>query len=124
MQIELKEIYKTCDIPIYKTKLALYITDDFKKIQKYYKVEFEDNEDFYACTFHTKDKDELNVYLIAINYDISKELLTHGMIAHEIFHVNNMIMDRIDMEPCNNNDECSAYLVEWLTNKVYGWIYG
>jgi hypothetical protein len=45
--------------------------------------------------------------------------LTYGMIAHEVNHVVDFIMEAIGQKVDPNNNEYSAYLVEWLVNTVF-----
>lgn len=45
--------------------------------------------------------------------------LTYGMIAHEVNHVVDYIMEAIGQKVDPNNNEYSAYLVEWLVNTVF-----
>lgn len=39
-------------------------------------------------------------------------------IVHEICHIINCIWRQIDYEPPRDNDEISAYLMEWLLQKI------
>lgn len=55
------------------------------------------------------------IYWIVLKH----ESISHGLIAHEIVHLSNMIMEDRDIKPDYNNDESQAYLVEWLTESVY-----
>ncbi len=50
---------------------------------------------------------------------LKRSAISHGLIAHEIVHLVNMIFvdRRIKFEP--NNDEAQAYFTEWLATAVY-----
>lgn len=47
------------------------------------------------------------------------QTITYGMIAHEVNHVVDFIMDAIGQKVDPNNNEYSAYLVEWIVNTVF-----
>ena len=41
-----------------------------------------------------------------------------GTMAHEIFHAACEIMTKIDVQPCEENEEVYAYLIGYLTKKI------
>lgn len=61
--------------------------------------------------------------LTVIRFKIDKEIC-HDHIAHEIFHAATFIMERIGMEfIVMKSDEAYAYLIGYLTKKVYEILY-
>lgn len=51
---------------------------------------------------------------------IPKTPSDYGTLAHELFHVVTMLLDRLNAPlEMNKNDECYAYLLGWLTEQVY-----
>lgn len=42
-----------------------------------------------------------------------------GTLQHEIFHVVEFIMHRVGMKLCHKSDEAYAYLIGYVTQKVY-----
>jgi len=59
-----------------------------------------------------------NSYLILLNFDHIQSI-TYGMIAHEANHIVDFIMDSIGQVVDPQNNEYSAYLLEWLTNTIF-----
>lgn len=43
----------------------------------------------------------------------------HGHLAHEIFHIADMILDKIGVTHSNDSDEVWAYLIDWITKIIY-----
>lgn len=122
-------IKKVIEIPLYKNRLGIILTDDstigevysffdqqgmmnnnFKlecgsTINGWYK---EDNGISYKCTY------------IVLNF--SDDELTHGTITHEILHFVNFIFTEIGAKIDQLNDEPQAYLAGWATNCVYSFM--
>lgn len=121
MQIRIdKDVNERIEVPIFKGYFELFITDDVNKILDKHQhfVDFDLNKGFYANAFKTKSVEGCVLYLITIN----KKDLTHGIIAHEIEHIKNMIFFDCEIVPDSEYDEEDAYLIEWLTDQVYTWI--
>lgn len=43
----------------------------------------------------------------------------HGIVAHEVFHAVDFLMDKIGMSLVPESNEAYAYLIEYLTNEIY-----
>ena len=41
-----------------------------------------------------------------------------GTLAHEIYHADCEIMNKIDVPPCSENEEAYAYLIGYITSKI------
>ena len=48
-----------------------------------------------------------------------KDFFTHGIIAHEIFHLTHRILDARSLNFTMSHQESHAYLCEWITDWVY-----
>lgn len=62
----------------------------------------------------TRDKTPCIYWLV-----LKRSKLSHGLIAHEVVHLVNMIMADRGFKPDFNNDEAQAYLTEWVTEQIY-----
>jgi hypothetical protein len=43
----------------------------------------------------------------------------HGTIAHEVFHAVQFLMDKIGCNLAHESEEPYAYLIQYVTNKIY-----
>lgn len=43
----------------------------------------------------------------------------YAVLQHEIFHVVEFVMSKIGIKLCNKSDEAYAYLIQFLTLKIY-----
>ena len=59
-----------------------------------------------------------NVVLLRI-YNSQKSAMWHGVLAHEIFHASEFVLERIGMRLTLDSDEAYAYLIGYLTEKIY-----
>jgi len=59
-----------------------------------------------------------NAYLVLLNFD-HLQSITYGMIAHEANHLTDYIIDSIGQIVDPQNNEYSAYLLEWITNTFF-----
>lgn len=63
-------------------------------------------------------KFEDNVYVCVIRgFDYSPHSIS--VVAHEIHHIVNAIFKNIGVKPDFENDECSAYLTDYITEKFF-----
>jgi hypothetical protein len=58
---------------------------------------------------------DVTVFHIAM----TKGQITPGVIAHEAFHLANMIFKYISAEPTFDNDEPQAYLIGWIVDECH-----
>lgn len=106
------------DIPLYRGKLVLILSNNTERVSKVLKTEFEPNEQLYAHTI-LHDADGWQGFGIILNFWHEKVNVTHGTIAHEVSHVASMVLDDRGFIPDFKNDEARSYLTEWATDKVY-----
>lgn len=52
-------------------------------------------------------------------FDFEKTPTGYGYLAHEIFHAVEFVMERIGMKLCHKSDEAYAYLIQYLSTKIY-----
>ncbi len=105
--------FVTIDIPIYEAKVAVYtnwdgVMEDIVETQREW---YEGKNPPMGCVFDT-EMGTLGVY-VAKKRDINT-------IAHECFHAACFILGEagVDLRP-NRSNEAYAYLVGWLTERVY-----
>ena len=72
----------------------------------------------YAHTYHVNHKDSEG-YLIAFNINHTHKKITHGTISHEIFHAASCLLRKRGMKLSSSSEEAYAYLIDWMTDKVY-----
>lgn len=102
------------DIPIYYGYLVIIFSDDIKQISYRYKLGLGDKK---VSAYVQKMVDGESVSQYWIVFDTKH--ICHTIIAHEVTHCANWIF----MDRCINfdylNDEPYAYLVGWITEKIY-----
>lgn len=108
-------IYKK-DVPLYFGELVVIINDDFKEVEKKFKIDIGSNLDgsigFYFSMVHKKTGRTRRVILLTTTP-------THSTIAHESLHCCNRILDDICHTYDLINDEPAAYLLDWIIEQVY-----
>lgn len=101
-------------VPIYENAVTLIVTDDIQKERNKHRRRFGDYQVDPQCEGLVSSSG--GYYLLLLK----PRDCTHGQIAHEIFHLTHRIMewtgDRFD----DDHSEPAAYLVQWLTKRVYG----
>ena len=70
------------------------------------------------CSVFSINYEGWNSYFILINFD-HLQSITYGMIAHEANHIVDYIIDSIGQKVDPQNNEYSAYLLEWTTNTIF-----
>lgn len=105
-------------MPLYPYKFQVIITNDKDKLNKI----IPDFDDIYAtsCDWNNKGK---RCFSIVLNFNNKRTKLSHGVIAHESVHIVNFVFDNIGAKQDFNNDEPYAYLVGWVTDQVYKFMY-
>ncbi len=107
---------KAINIPLYRGKLVIIITDSAKQVKKHI-PEFDDAY-LYAHSYWAKFKKSQGYYII-LNFKNPYRKIHHGTIAHEAVHTAHFIMKDRGIIDSFENDEAKAYLVEWITDQVY-----
>jgi len=108
---------KVYSIPLYVGKLIVIITDSPDDVVRKFIPSF-DNDDLYACTCMKKYKTYIGHYVI-FNPNDKVSSITHGVIAHECFHATNNVAEYVNLSKESSSDEATAYLIQWMVNKVY-----
>ena len=107
-------------IPIYRGEFMLIISNKPKKIEKLIpNSNYEDADAIYA---HAWKHGGGNKFAIVLNLKNDTSNIHHGVIAHEVEHIKNMLFEQRDIGTDSRDDEAQAYFVEWLTDIVYGWL--
>jgi len=104
------------DIPLYKGKLIIIISDNIEFVNKYVFFKKCDHHLYAHCIYDNFNGEQ--GFFIVLN-PFSNVKLTEGVIVHEILHCVNFIMDARGQVADRNNDEADAYLAEWIGNKVF-----
>ena len=103
------------DVEIFYNKNLKYIK---KKVPEYIFAAVKDSKrTAQAAVFDTVDSNNIIVVFFK-NCEGNKEL-DHGVIAHEMLHVTNRIMEKIGVEADNLNDEAYAYLLKFIIDVFY-----
>ena len=108
---------KLLKIPIYDKSVRIVITNDEEKASDNLHI----NNGLFAHAIEWKGEGSDYGLWIVFNFEANKKI-SYGVIAHEVFHITNYILDFIGVVPDFKNDEQQAYLIEWLTNKVIEFI--
>ena len=113
---------KKTKIPIYKTRLVLIESDNYKDIVSYFKernlkFKVKTKEVYAHAILHKLRENKIDyscVYLVFNRNNITK--LKHSVIAHEAKHAADRIFERIDATIYD--DEPHAYLVEYFVKEI------
>jgi len=111
------EIYiKNIDLQIYNSKIIVIIGESAKILNDYVnnnitKMDISEDE---GCVFENT-KGDIFTYYVAL----SRKFLNHNLIAHETFHLAYKIMENLNIE----DEEATAWLIGYLTELIYGFLY-
>lgn len=111
-------------VPIYKDKINLIFTrcgvlhgiaemnllDDYAKL--YHDGSVADARNY------LKDSNAMVVRILDYRLIILPFDVKDGTLAHEIYHLANMIMHYRGVRFCDASEEAFAYLIDWLTEKI------
>lgn len=107
--------YNTFSIPIYRGRLVVIISNtDVSHIIP----NFDKTDDTYAHSYLDNYKNREAVFCL-LNFSNKNRKITHGVIAHEALHLANYMAIRRGIALDVDNDEPIAYLVEWITDRIY-----
>lgn len=106
--------YRTAllNLPLYSVRIRFAVTDDIQRFRNRYDRLFGP----YDCGSATGLASNCGRNFMLI---LHERYVTHGHIAHEIFHVTHRIMEWVDNDITRESHEPHAYLCEHLTNHVY-----
>jgi len=112
---------KVIDIPIYFGKFVIVATNNMKKLDKATKLKT-NKTNLYATTFwNMYDEDE--GFFVAFNFWNKNKQINHGVIAHEAVHIADFIFESRGVQRDWENDEPYAYIVQFLVDEIYKFIY-
>lgn len=105
-------------VPLYKQTFRMIFSNDLDKINKrLHSVEVDD--ELWAQTFSDVDKDEHEIFTVVFFFnEPSTPPITHGIITHESLHITNLILAKAGVKLKTNNDEASAYLIQWVVDQI------
>ena len=107
------------EIPIYKGKLYVVVSNDYEKVEKLIPgFDKWSSGELYAHTFLTSYKGEEGIFII-LNFDHEYEKMTYGVIVHELRHAADLVAQRRGLNTTPQNTESNAYLMEWMANTVF-----
>ena len=116
-----QNIYFVVNIAVFESKLHVCCTSDAMFLKKCYEKAFKGKKDFKEfekiineCDGLTVSNLELNPGVYFVFIDKKPLLKKFGALIHELSHVCTHLM--IDHEI--NDDECRAYLLEYLFNEI------
>ena len=108
----MKNKRKSFHVPIHDVEVVVVVTNDIPKAyKKEFKIEIDDTQG--ACLGYCGRK---------FGLFIDNMYLRKGIIAHEIFHLTHRILEKNTMNFDCGHHEMGAYLCEYLTDKIYGFL--
>lgn len=108
---------KTIDIDVYPGNFKIILTNHKEALDRMMDHDWKE----YATTFHRSLEGRNTVAIVINPWNIPA--VTHGVIAHECSHAADYIFEYIDAKHDFDNPEPYAYLVGWICEKVYEFIY-
>ena len=111
-------IVKHYEIPLYRGNLVVVISNDIDKIKALFPADLFNDENIYAHTLYGNCRGQQDFYIVLNPYSKYRKMY-HGTIAHEALHATSFLLDKRGIQIDVNNDEPQAYLIEWVTDKVY-----
>lgn len=120
---------KSIKIPLYSGRFLILFSDKEIYLRDEGYDDGEDNfkVDFAHCFFINEileNKKSYKAFMIAFNlgFDPDYNKITHGILAHELFHVTSMILEEHDIKLSHDSEEAFCYLNNWLTDETYKFI--
>lgn len=97
------------DLPIYKTYIKVYVTDDFKGVTKKLGFEFDNLDDYGGFQFVHE----------GIQYIFTTSEISHGDLAHECLHVAKSVLRGIGLTLSDHTEEAETYLMGYIIDEYY-----
>lgn len=114
-------------IPVFKENINLV----FVKKGPYYAIKELELLEKFANSFHNgnigdaadylKESNAMVVRLDEATFIILPFNVTPGVIAHEIFHLCVMVLEKRGVRFSDSSEEAYAHLIDWLTDKIYSY---
>jgi hypothetical protein len=108
---------KSFIIPLYGTKFVVSVAPNTGILKKKVSPSI-DIENFNALTTYGSYKGFM-AHLVSFNLFDKQFPMTHGLIAHECLHATNNVSKVVDLPTEQNDDEPTAYLTQWMVDRVY-----
>jgi hypothetical protein len=107
---------KNIDLQLYNSKIVVIVGASAQELNNYVnehitKIDISGNE---GCVFENTTS---TIYMYYVT--LSKKFLSHNLIAHETFHLSSKIMENIEVQ----NEEAMAWLIGYLTDLIYAFLY-
>lgn len=111
-----KVYIKHIDLQIYNSKIIVIIGESVQILNNYVnenitKIDISENE---GCVFENTTNNIFKYYVA-----LSKNFINHNLIAHETFHLASKIMENCGIQ----NEEATAWLIGYLTDLIYRFLY-
>lgn len=106
---------KKIKIPIYFGVLIIAVSNDFCEAERMLGIKTESpRTGFDAYALNTSPPDGLSRYVVMI-----KPSATPNIVAHEAFHIVNMIFKDRGVMYGLDNDEHAAYFLSWVVEQIH-----
>ena len=107
------------EIPIYKGKLYVVVSNDYEKVCTLV-PNFEEigKGELYGHTFLMSYKGVESIFIV-LNFDHKCDKMTYGVIVHELRHAADLVAQSRGLNTTPQNTESNAYLMEWMANTVF-----
>lgn len=107
---------KNIDLQLYNSKIVVIVGASAQELNNYVnehitKIDISGNE---GCVFENTTSTIYTYYVT-----LSEKFLSHNLIAHETFHLASKIMENIEVQ----NEEAMAWLIGYLTDLIYAFLY-
>jgi hypothetical protein len=115
-------IKQSFETPLYRGRFIVMFSDYQVKISDHYDDLGYDKTIEYASFVLVNETLESKVYggyLIGFNIKYEHREITNGVIGHEVLHAAHALLKDRGLKLTDDSDEAYAYLVEWMTDKVY-----
>jgi len=113
-----KNIFKVVSIPMFNGKLLICDSCDPVFIEEKTQVKMDLDEEIFGQAMYIPYKKH-GGYLLLVNTDNPNAPLTAGVIAHEAYHIMNIMYGAIGYRPDRDNDEAAAYFLNWIVDEVH-----
>lgn len=114
-----KEIFmineKEFKVPIFNITVLISLVDDLNDFVKYRQFDWKDVSEFGAYTY-SKAGNRTAITAFGIVFEITS--YKKGILVHETQHLADYILKYIGDGVNDGNEECRAYLQQWLFNRI------
>jgi len=104
------------EIPLYRGKLIVILTDDLERLRQ--EVPGFEGENIFAHTVYGNRNGWQGCFII-LNFKAELQKVTLGTVAHEALHAAMFICDARGISVTAENDEAAAYLTGWVVDEIH-----